>query len=225
MKQNIHHVRQMRMRCVVFLIFTFSHFLIFTIGAQTFTQRLQTVKGKEGRMTITHSQKIDELVNGPHAQPSVIQPSAVQGSSSATADKTGDKTANSITKDNRPASVATRPSNTVVTEQVRDTVDIILNDQPRKKVMRNSYKINGYRVQAFAGGNQRKDKQRAEQVGSDIKQHFPDEPVYTHFYSPRWICRVGNYRTYEEAHEMLLNIRQLGYTSATIVKGKITVQY
>ena len=46
-----------------------------------------------------------------------------------------------------------------------------------------------------------------------------------HFYSPRWICRVGNYRTYEEAHQMLVSLRKLGYTQATIVKGKITVSY
>ena len=95
----------------------------------------------------------------------------------------------------------------------------------RKKVMRNSYRVTGYRVQAYAGGNQRKDRQRAEQIGNEIKMNYPEEPVYVHFYSPRWICRVGNYRTYEEAHQMLLNVRKLGFTSATIVKGKISIQY
>ena len=87
------------------------------------------------------------------------------------------------------------------------------------------YKVSGYRVQAFAGGNSRKDRLQAEQIGNEIKSHFAGVPVYVHFYSPRWICRVGNYRTYEEAHEMLLNIRKLGITGASIVKGKITVQY
>ena len=95
----------------------------------------------------------------------------------------------------------------------------------RKKVMLNSRKVNGYRVQAFAGGNTRQDRLKAEQVGNEIKQRFPEEPVYVHFYSPRWICRVGNYRSYEEAHQMLLEIQQLGYKQALIVKGKITVQY
>ena len=92
--------------------------------------------------------------------------------------------------------------------------------------MRGGYKVNGYRVQAFAGGNQRKDRQKAEQVGNTINANYPDTPVYVHFYSPRWICRVGNYRTYEEAHEMLMNIRnKLGISGASIVKGKITVPY
>jgi len=206
---------------MVFLMFTFSHFLMLTAGAQSFTQRLQTAKGKEGRMTITHSAEIDKLVNGPHAQP--VAPSATPATTTATA--TPESSSSTAAARMPVTSSTSRSTTTERTEPVRDTVDIILNDQPRKKVMRNSYKINGYRIQAFAGGNQRKDKQKAEQVGNDIKQHFPDEPVYTHFYSPRWICRVGNYRTYEEAHEMLLNIRKLGYTSATIVKGKITVQY
>ena len=83
----------------------------------------------------------------------------------------------------------------------------------------------GYRVQAFAGGNSRKDRQKAEQTANAILALFPGEAVYTHFYSPRWICRVGNYPTYEEARRMLVELRKLGYSSATIVKGKITVPY
>ena len=114
-----------------------------------------------------------------------------------------------------------------ILEQKQDTTTA---DEPvvidnRRKVMVGGYKINGYRVQAFAGGNQRKDRQKAEQIGNTIKAKYPEEPIYVHFYSPRWICRVGNYRTYEEAHEMLMNIRKLGISGASIVKGKITVQY
>lgn len=93
----------------------------------------------------------------------------------------------------------------------------------RKKVMRSARKITGYRVQAFAGGNTREDKQRAQQIGDAIKMKHPDQPVYVHFYTPRWICRVGNYRTYAEANNMLSAIKKMGYKGATIVKGKITV--
>jgi hypothetical protein len=88
-----------------------------------------------------------------------------------------------------------------------------------------TYKTTGYRVQAFAGGNTRKDRQRAEQTGNTLRQLFPGEEVYVHFYSPRWICRLGNYRTYEEAHEKMLEVRKMGYESATVVKGKITVSH
>ena len=63
-----------------------------------------------------------------------------------------------------------------------------------------------------------------EKTRNSIKSHYPNVPVYVHFYSPRWICRVGNYRTYEEAHQMLVSLRNLGFDQATIVKGKITVR-
>ena len=36
---------------------------------------------------------------------------------------------------------------------------------------------------------------------------------------------MGNYRTYEEAHQVLNQVKKLGYNSAIIVKGKITVPY
>ena len=85
-------------------------------------------------------------------------------------------------------------------------------------------KITGYRVQVFAGGNSRQDKHKAEQTGSQLRSLFPTEAVYTHFYPPRWICRMGNYRTYEEASKMLQEVKRQGFTSATIVKGKVTVQ-
>ena len=92
-------------------------------------------------------------------------------------------------------------------------------------MIKNGYKVTGYRVQVFAGGNSRYDRLKAEKTGSEIKSLFPDVPVYVHFYSPRWICRMGNYRTYEEAHEILKRVKDMGYQSAIIVKGKITVQY
>ena len=94
-----------------------------------------------------------------------------------------------------------------------------------KKVMRRSYKVNGYRVQVFAGGNSRADKQKAQQAGNAVKRAMPDQPVYVHFYSPRWICRVGNYRSYQEANRVLMQVKKLGYRQACIVSGKINVAY
>lgn len=95
----------------------------------------------------------------------------------------------------------------------------------RKKVMRRSYKVTGYRVQIFAGGNSRTDRLKAEQTGNNIKMKFPDQPVYVHFYSPRWICRMGNFRTLGEAQKVLAKVKALGYRQACLVKGQITVQY
>ena len=112
-------------------------------------------------------------------------------------------------------------TSTTVTEQAphADT-DTTTTSQPRR-----AYKTTGYRVQAFAGGNTRRDRQKAERTGNAMRQLFPGEDVYVRFYSPRWVCRVGNYRTYEEAHDKMMEIRKMGYESATIVKGKIIVYY
>ena len=91
--------------------------------------------------------------------------------------------------------------------------------------MRGGRKVTGYRVQAYSGGNSRADRQKAENIGNAIKMRFPDLPIYVHFYSPRWICRVGNFRTYQEANEVLKEVKSMGYRQACIVKGKITVAY
>lgn len=174
--------------------------------AQTvsFTQRLQQQRTGEGTVTVTHSETIDKLVNTP--------PVTTQAKPATTPSK--------------PATPTTTPRATTPRDSAESRIDtpVIDNDSidSRKKVMK-GYKVNGYRVQVFAGGNSRNDRIKAEATGSQIKGLFPDEPVYVHFYSPRWICRMGNYRTYEEAHEVLLNVKKLGYDSAIIVKGKITV--
>ena len=95
----------------------------------------------------------------------------------------------------------------------------------RQKVMRRSYKVKGYRVQVYAGGNSREDKNKAQRAGNALKAAFPNQPVYVHFYSPRWVCRMGNFRSYEEASHVLREVQKLGYKQACIVSGQITVAY
>lgn len=179
-------------------------------GAQTFTQRVQQSTPSKGKVTIHQSDEIDRLVNN-----------AKLSSSTQATPTTPTTLATTPTKPaaNTPATVS---SSTDTSSETFDSSDSPIDYS--KKIMKGGVKINGYRVQAFAGGNSRKDRIEAERVGDKIKANYPNEPVYVHFYSPRWICRVGNYRTYEEAHQMLLSVRKLGFIQATIVKGKITVQ-
>jgi hypothetical protein len=177
--------------------------------AQTFTQRIQKRVAGQGSVTIHQDSVIDQLVN--------TTPLGIK-----TSTQTNKPSQPSSTSQTSPTSQANKTTPTNSYSQpitsIPDTVDT------SKKIIR-GYKINGYRVQAFAGGNSRADRQKAERIGNDIKNHYTNVPVYVHFYSPRWICRVGNYRTYEEAHQMLVSLRNMGYSQATIVKGKITVQY
>ena len=174
--------------------------------AQTFLDRLKKPTKDKAVVTITQDAAIDKLVNGNNATNATIE--------------TKKAPANTTKKENATSNTATPSSNTSASHASS-------TEEPdmSKKVMKNSYKVTGYRVQAFAGGNTRNDRRTAETVGNNIKRRFPEQPIYVHFYSPRWICRVGNFRTYEEAHAMLLEIREMGYKQASIVKGKISVQY
>lgn len=195
-----------------------------TAGAQTFTERLQKKVKNQGTVTVNQSAAIDELVNG--TVRITPQPAGAPTTAKAQAGSQQQPPAAKPRPAQKPAAEAAqrethRAAEADAAESGADTPVI----DTSKKVMRVAYKVNGYRVQAFAGGNTRRDRQQAERIGNEIKTLFPMQPVYVHFYSPRWICRVGNFRTYEEAHQMLTELRKLGYKQALIVKGKITVQY
>lgn len=177
-------------------------------SAQTYIEHLQTREAGKGTVTVHESSDIDKLVNG--TNPMVAE---VKKTTPAPAPK---KTEKKETASEKHETVKKTPITT------SEGMDITALDTS-KKVMRNAYKIQGYRVQVYAGGNSRKDKQKAEQISNEIKSLFPGQPVYCHFYSPRWICRMGNYRTYEEAQQILSRVKSLGYTQASIVKGQITV--
>lgn len=83
-------------------------------------------------------------------------------------------------------------------------------------------KVNGYRIQVYLGGNSRKSKVEAQQMGARVKGIYGNMNVYTHFVSPHWICRVGDFKTYEEANEILRHLKETGrFNEATIVKSKI----
>lgn len=191
----------------------------------SFTQRLQQSKIGEGKITVTQDKAIDELVNGP------VTTAATQAATTGTTTPVHPKNTQKQTekKENNTATNTnqnkdTKPKVQPVVAERTDTVSLDAPEEIQKKIMKGT-KVAGYRVQVFAGGNSRRDRIKAERIGSEIKGLFPGEPVYVHFYSPRWICRMGNYRTYEEAHAVLQRVKNNGYQSAIIVKGKITVQY
>ena len=189
----------------------------------TFTQRIQKSNTGEGKVTVTQSKEIDDLVNGPQDVVIPVKQDTQKTPSNQTTQKT-QTTQNTQSTQKQTEEKPQHSQHPQVSTQSEMTPDTTYTDEPRKKVLK-GYKVNGYRVQVFAGGNSRDARVKAEKIGREINALFPGEPVYVHFYSPRWICRMGNYRTYEEAHQMLVQLRNLGYNQASIVKGKITVQY
>ena len=170
----------------------------------TFTEQLQQSKAGEGKVTVTQDKTIDQLVNTP---------------TTTTAPTNKTTTTTTTTTPAKPQQSGKQADDLLTdTSVATDSID-------RSKKIMKGQKVNGWRVQVFAGGNGRVDRLKAERTGEEIKTLFPHEPVYVHFYSPRWICRMGNYRTYEEAHDVLMKVKSLGYPSAIVVKGKITVYY
>jgi len=214
-------------------------------GAQTYLDHLKQNKGGKGTVVVSQSKEIDDLVNGKATSPQDVTTPAKPGAATVSTVKTpqdvtktgvkeGDddsahaREAEKAEEARRAAEARKRAENksreTDRSEDVDGEMNIPTIDM-RKKVMRGSRKVTGYRVQAFAGGNTRDDRQRAQQIGNAIKMKYPELPIYVHFYSPRWICRVGNFRSYQEAMKVLKQVKAMGYRSATIVSGKITVQY
>ena len=209
-----------RLFLILTLTFLIPHSSFLICNAQTFTKRIQQETPGKGTVTIHQSPAIDELLNT-----TVLPPDRSSTTTPAKPDKPNKpEKPNKPDKPEKPATTANTATTTNTATPEADNDDDPEAD-PTKKVIRGGHKIMGYRVQAFAGGNSRKDRQQAEQIGNSIRLQFPNVPVYVHFYSPRWICRVGNYRTYEEAHQMLNSLRSMGYGQASIVKGKITVAY
>ena len=200
-------------KVLVLLPFCLFTFLPLSLSAQSFTQRIQKQPAAgQGSVTIHQSDSIDQLVNS-----TVL---SVKGTTTKTSSPSSSSTSS---PSSHTSQASTTNKTTTTTPQSTATTTTEETTEQTQKMIRGGHKVVGYRVQAFAGGNSRKDRQQAEQIRNSIKSHYPNVPVYVHFYSPRWICRVGNYRTYEEAHQMLTSLRNLGYTQASIVKGKITV--
>lgn len=191
-----------------------------TARSQTFLDSLRKVEPGKGNVSVIQSPELDKLVNGTEQSHGVTanngQPSTSR--QQHTGEKQHEQEGHDSTSSTGHLHENTSPS--TPTSPMEETVV-----DTRKKIMRNSYKTQGYRIQVFSGGNSRSDRQKAETAGATMKANFPTEPIYVHFYSPSWKCRMGNYKTIEDARRLLSQVKKLGYTQACIVKGTISVQY
>ena len=85
-------------------------------------------------------------------------------------------------------------------------------------------KSSGYRIQVYAGNNTREAKNDAYRVASRIKEYFPELTIYTSFNPPRWLCRVGDFRSIEEADAMMRKLKATGvFKEVSIVKDQINI--
>jgi hypothetical protein len=85
-------------------------------------------------------------------------------------------------------------------------------------------KARGYRVQVYAGNNSRIARQEANEVAELLKTEFPELPVYAFFQPPRWLCRVGDYRSIEEADASMRRLKATGkFKEVSIVREQINI--
>ena len=96
----------------------------------------------------------------------------------------------------------------------------VKNDDEEPKVL----KARGYRVQVYAGNNSRIARQEANNVADQIKSEFPELSVYAFFQPPRWLCRVGDYRSIEEADAAMRRLKATGkFKEVSIVREQINI--
>ena len=89
---------------------------------------------------------------------------------------------------------------------------------------RRTLKARGYRVQVYAGNNSRVARNQAAAVSEKVKEKFPEMPVYTFFQPPRWLCRVGDFKSIEEAHVAMRQLKATGvFKEVAIVREQIII--
>ena len=85
-------------------------------------------------------------------------------------------------------------------------------------------KSRGYRVQVYAGNNSRVARKEATEVAEQVKMEFPELPVYAFFLPPRWLCRVGDFRSIEEADASMRRLKATGkFREVSIVREQINI--
>ena len=167
------------------------------LHAQTFTEHLTRTVAGEGSVILHHDSDIEALVNGQITYAGYAPASRPQ----------------------TPAVSATAAHTDSLLAGVSSATDQL-------PVFGRRMRATGYRVQVYAGGNNRQSKAEAYRMAGIVRSTFSDVSVYTNFISPRWTCRVGDFKTREEAAEMLHRMRETQkFREASIVKSQIVVIY
>ena len=108
----------------------------------SFTQRLQQSKSGEGKITLTQTKAIDELVNGPATTAATTGTTPVTPKN--TQKQTEKKENNTATNTNQDKE--TKPKVQPVVVEHNDTVSLDNPEEIQKKIMKGT-KVPGYRVQ------------------------------------------------------------------------------
>lgn len=144
-----------------------------TVMAQTFTDHVRKDGNGKATVTITQSADVEKLVN---SRPALTekqkiaeqQAEAARAAKEAKENKEREKAREAIS--NRPQHSGGTHASTSTNNDADDNDMNIPTVDMRKKMIRNGYKVTGYRVQAFAGRNSKADRIKAESVGNAINE-------------------------------------------------------
>lgn len=189
------------MRLILFLLHCLFVCSAMAQSTDSFTQHLQQPVAGQGSVVLVQDESLDILVNNlPKVTPSVpavTTPSAPV--SHAAANPAPHKRQDTLTTSHR-------------TTRVSQTYD----------GTRARHKVRGFRIQVYSGTGSGASKQAAKSIEAKVRNAFPELAVYCHFKAPRWICRVGDFSTREEAQRYLSKIRQEKISvEATIVADEV----
>lgn len=180
--------------------------------AQTpFTQHVRTQRAGEGKVRIIQDSIIEKVVNQP-----MTGKTAKPGKTTAKTDKTTTKP-----KDD----TATHHDNASAKHDNTEHENADDNDTNKHVGSAKTTTMTAYRIQIFSGSNSHQDKQKAYDLAAKCKEKFPELSVYTKFVSPRWVCRVGDFKNLADAQNYASKIRAAHFTrEVRIVKTTIRVK-
>lgn len=170
------------------------------ISAQSkFTEHIKSQQAGEGKILIIQTSEIDDAVNN-------TPPPPVKKRSTEVASKTYEQRAHeSIKKNNNGTKLKDKtPHNNHTTDNNNENT---YEGYHTSGIARQRYKATGFRIQIFTGSNSHNDKMKAYSIGEACQKKFPMLSIYPRFINPRWICRVGDFRTHEDALEYARKIR------------------
>lgn len=165
----------------------------------TYTEKLRKTEAGKGKIVIHQSAEIEKVVNHGNAPAAKKTATPSHNDATQTHHKTDD------------------PNSTYRTEHA--TAGATHTKRAR-------HKARGYRISIFTGGNSRKDKALAVEMGEKCRKRFPELSVYPNFIPPRWVTYVGDFKTREEAAKYASQIHRAGFTYETrIVSSEVNIPY
>lgn len=231
-KQKFNKEKLSNMKRLLFLI---TMIVTVTLGAKA-----------QGSVTVTQSAEIDALVNGKKdakkttkERPKGDNQRDNSRGTASTSPKVDTKQLKvpqikeqlpKIESPERKVTQPTKPAGTKIVKRLvrrpHDPTWDAFDDTElvTKRVRMVNSKVRGFRVQVYSGGNTREAHQQADKAGQKAKALFPNQPVYVHFYSPRWMCLVGNFTNYNEAKKLVNILRKEGYPHANVIRMMVTVR-